>query len=75
MPILGADHFIVYFSPAGYPGLYVLKRWPQLEPATVRTYFVCKADKLEEVRRFIPEGYANTGVPVGGEMVEVWVHE
>lgn len=74
MPVLGRDHFIVFHSPPGFPGLYVLKRWPQWDPPTIRTSLVCKAPTLEEVRKHIPEGYANTGVPDGPNMVEVWVY-
>lgn len=76
MAILGPDHYLVYFSPPEHPGLYVLRRHPQRDPATVRTGFVCKASTLAEVRRYIPDGYANTGVPeAGGPIVEIWVHQ
>lgn len=75
MPIPLPDHFLVFYSPPEYPGQYVLKRWPQVDPPTVRTFMVCKSPKLEEVRKYIPAEYANTGVPAGGDMVEVWVHE
>lgn len=75
MPTIGPDHFIVYHSPPDHPGMYVLKRWPQQEPATVKTFPVCVDERLEVVRKYIPDGYANTGTPDGPHMVEVWVHE
>lgn len=65
------DHFIVYFGLPEAPTLYVLKRSPV---GTVKQFTTAKHADINVVRKYIPEGYANTGVPDGPSMVEVWVH-
>lgn len=74
MPVTGPDHFAVFYGLPEAPSMYVLKRLPNWDPPTVLAPFVCKSPSLEEVRKNIPENYANTGVPDGPFMIEVWVH-
>lgn len=51
-----------------YPGLYVLKVITNGDIGRV----VKTSPTLDDLHAFIPEGYANTGVPVA-PMLEVWV--
>lgn len=67
-------HWLILKNEPRYPGLFVLRLVPaDLDSPNQLGRVVKTSPTLADLHSFIPEGYENTGVPVGRDMLEVWV--